>query len=516
MAVVDSLLGLIASQGADGLVLPPKAPPSLEKGGRMVELSMPYPGDEIIAAMVDEVTSPEERERLASGTPVETRYTGSDGKTYSVQIDPRGAGTRMAFRPPGTARPSAARPPARSRAPLTRPVESEPPREQAPPPSEVSTVAAVRSPASALAEATDTPCEPGPLRHVFERAAMDDASDLLFSAGRPARLRVGGAIVELRGADVDDGALRAFVEPALSARSADELARTGSADLAVLVETEAGTTRFRGNLFKQQHGLALALRPVRTNPPTLRGLNLPDELASLAELRNGLVLMTGTTGSGKSTTLVALIEHLNRTTARHVITLEDPIEYEYVPQRALIHQREVGTHVDSFATGLRAALRESPDVILLGEMRDHATIAAALTAAETGHLVLSTLHAGGAPMAVDRMIDVFPEHQQAQVRLQLASVLRAVVTQTLVPTVQPPNRVPAIELLRNTTAVAAKIREGRGYQLQSEIQTGRNEGMIPLEWSLAGLVKQRLIRSESALALANDASALQQYLSSLA
>jgi twitching motility protein PilT len=202
---------------------------------------------------------------------------------------------------------------------------------------------------------------------------------------------------------------------------------------------------------------------------------------------------------------VALVEQLNREHARHIVTLEDPIEFEYRSQRSLVHQRELGVHVDSFETGLRAALREAPDVILVGEMRDRATIAAAITAAETGHLVLSSLHAASAPMAVDRVIDAFPEHQQRQVRTQLAGTLRAVLTQHLVPSAQSPGgRVPAIDLMMNTSAVAAHIRDGKNHQLASAIQTGRDEGMIPLDRSLAELVEARAVAYEAALALTSD------------
>jgi len=229
---------------------------------------------------------------------------------------------------------------------------------------------------------------------------------------------------------------------------------------------------------------------------------------------SGLVLMTGQAGSGKSTTLAALIEHLNQTRPCHVITLEDPIEYLYTSRLCLIQQREVGRHVADFSVGLRAALRESPDVILLGEMRDRPTIAAALTAAETGHLVLSTLHCYSAPLAVDRIVDIFPGHQQPQVRNQLAGVLRAVVTQVLIPSLTPGRRVPAFEKLMVTDAVATKVRESRGHQLLTEIQTGREGGMVSLERSLASLVHAGEISLETALGVANDRDGLRRLVTS--
>jgi twitching motility protein PilT len=219
------------------------------------------------------------------------------------------------------------------------------------------------------------------------------------------------------------------------------------------------------------------------------------------------VLVTGTAGSGKSTTLAALVDYLNRTRPRHIITIEDPIEYEHREIQCMIHQREVGGNVESFATGLRAALRESPDVILLGEMRDHDTIAAALTAAETGHLVLSTLHSGSASTAVNRIVDVFPGHQQAHIRTQLSLSLRAVLSQRLVPS-RAGGLVPAVEKLLVTPAVANGIREGQDHFMRNAMLTGTDDGMITLERSLATLVRDRLIDRETALRSAPDPKVL--------
>ena len=227
----------------------------------------------------------------------------------------------------------------------------------------------------------------------------------------------------------------------------------------------------------------------------------------------GMVLVTGPTGSGKSTTLASLIEHVNQTSAKHVLTLEDPVELQYTSKRSIIHQREVGTDVESFASGLRAALREDPDIILVGEMRDQDTIAAALTAAETGHLVLSTLHSASAGMAIDRIIDVFPGPKQAQVRLQLAGALRAIVTQVLLPS-QHFGRVPAYEKMIVTTAVASQIREGRVHQIANQIQTGRAEGMTSLEQSLQALLRGGRISMEAAMAVATDPEGLRRALRS--
>jgi twitching motility protein PilT len=287
---------------------------------------------------------------------------------------------------------------------------------------------------------------------------------------------------------------------------------TGSVDLSCTLDPVGGLCRVRANLFRHQGGLCLTLRPIRDRIPTLEELGLPRSLAALGQLLDGMVLLNGPAGSGKSTTLAALVGEINRTRAAHVITLEDPIEYVHAAERSLIHQREIGTQVDSFSVGLRAALRESPDVILVGEMRDLETISLALTAAETGHLVFSTLHSGTGAMAVDRIIDVFPDTQQAQVRAQLATVLRAVVTLRLLPSKTPGARVPAVEVLRASYAVAAHIREGKTHQLATQIQLGQDDGMIPLERSLVDLVRAGRITRETALGAARSREELERWL----
>ncbi|MEX1365760.1 MAG: PilT/PilU family type 4a pilus ATPase, partial [Nannocystaceae bacterium] len=462
------------------------------------------------------------RAGLSATSKAETAYEDADGEHYALLIEQRGDGPRLTIRresEPTQAKTSAD--PAPSAAPT---FPAAPPDPHAappvPPPQSTSTppaaneappVTAVEPPALEALGPLPT-LDPGPLAPVLEHARQQWASDILLSHGSNARLRVQGEITELSGQAVDESTLRAFFAPAFGARAQHDLGRSGSADLALRVRLSDGVQRYRANLFLQRSGLALALRPVRDDAPTLELLNLPEELAALTALRSGLVLMTGTAGSGKSTTLVALIEHLNRSAAKHIITLEDPIEYEYVHRRALVHQRQVGVHVSSFSEGLRSALRESPDVILVGEMRDHATVAAALTAAETGHLVLSTLHAADAAMALDRIIDACPEHQQAQVRFQLSGSLRAIVTQRLLPSRARPQRVPAIELLRVNTAVATKIREGRAHQILSEIHKGRADGMLSFEVSLARLVKRRLLSAQTAMEHAPDRELLAQHI----
>ena len=356
------------------------------------------------------------------------------------------------------------------------------------------------------------------LRRLLGEAVARGASDLFLSTGRPARWRIHGVLSTLGegipGEGIPgEGELEALLAGQLTARARARLAEHGSVDMAFGLPAAGGgvAVRFRVSLFREEQGLAAAFRVLRPRAPTLEELGLPPSVMRLVEHRHGLVLMVGPTGSGKSTTLAGLIEQLNGTVARHVITIEDPIELRYVPRRCLIHQREVGAHVSSFADGIRSALRSSPDVILVGEMRDPETIAAALTAAETGHLVLSTLHCGTAGMAVDRIVDAFPEARQNQVRLQLSDVLRSVVSQRLLPATGG-GRVPALEILHVTRAVASLIREGRGHQIESLIQTGRDAGMVPLARSLAELVRAGRVSVAAAMEAADDPAALQTLL----
>ena len=343
---------------------------------------------------------------------------------------------------------------------------------------------------------------------LLDLALLQNASDVFLSSGKQPRMRRNGQIQVLDAGAPSRGQILGLVP---DEAACGELERSGSVDFAVRWELPDGPRRIRINVFRHLDGVAAALRPIRRRAPQLAELFLPDDLHQLVQFPSGLVLVTGVSGSGKSTTLAGLVDHLNRTRPKHVITIEDPIEYEHREMQCLIHQREVGGNVACFATGLRAALRESPDVILLGEMRDLDTISAALTAAETGHLVLSTLHAAGASTAVNRMVDVYPGHQQAHVRAQLALSLRAVVSQRLVPSLAG-GLVPAVERLLVTPAVANSIREGQDHFMRNAMLTGGDGGMITLERSLASLVRERLIDRETAMRTANDPDVLRHLL----
>ena len=262
--------------------------------------------------------------------------------------------------------------------------------------------------------------------------------------------------------------------------------------------------RYRVNVFRQRGSVACAMRIVGTEIPKPESLGVPKSVVDLYAKKRGLVLVTGPTGSGKSTTLASLIDRINDERNAHVITLEDPIEYLHSHRKAMINQREIGLDTHSYADALRAALREDPDVILVGEMRDLETISTAITAAETGHLVFSTLHTIGAAATIDRIIDVFPPHQQQQIRIQLAVVLEAVISQQLIPTADRCGRVAAFEVMHGTIPIKNLIREAKTYQISSVLQTARKEGMISMDDALLDLYNKGVIDSDNAIGYAQD------------
>ena len=281
-------------------------------------------------------------------------------------------------------------------------------------------------------------------------------------------------------------------------------------DLDFAVQTSDGH-RQRINVFRQQGKLAATIRLLNSTIPTLEELGLPPVLRDMASQPRGLILVTGPTGSGKSTTLAAMINYINNSRSDHILTIEDPIEYVYKQNLSVIHQREVGRDTGSFASALRSALREDPDVILVGEMRDYETISAAVTAAETGHLVMSTLHTTGAAQTIDRIIDVCPPEGQNQIRTQLASILQGVVTQCLLPTADGQGRCAATEILVGTDAALNLIREGKGHQMSSVMQSGAAMGMHTLNGDLVRLVNLGKIRRDVAVQYSNDRKDLNQY-----
>ncbi|PIJ48903.1 type IV pili twitching motility protein PilT [Erwinia sp. OLTSP20] len=319
------------------------------------------------------------------------------------------------------------------------------------------------------------------IEEIIALSVKHNASDLhLCSMQRP-RWRHQGRLTERDGLPVlSMQQLESFAGRWLNAAQVSQLEQHGQVDLAIHLHG----VRLRANFFRQQTGVSLALRRIASELPTLQQLQAPDILTALTACQQGLILVTGATGSGKSTTLAAMINLLNRQQQKHILTLEDPIEFIHHSAHSLIQQREIGTHCRSFAAGLRAALREDPDVILLGELRDEQTIRLALTAAETGHLVLATLHARGAVAALERLTDVFSAAEKVPVRAQLAASLQAVIAQHLIPAAGA-GRVALFEVLITTPAIASLMREGKNHQIASQLQTGKAWGMQTFAQSLS-------------------------------
>lgn len=332
---------------------------------------------------------------------------------------------------------------------------------------------------------------------LFEKAIELRASDIHLSVMKPPQIRVDGSLIDLEGYyKLDNSTIKELCHQVMSDMHIDLLEKTGEIDFAF---SRSRMGRFRINVFKQRGSYGAAFRVIHNVIPTLMELGIPQSVRQLADLKNGLILVTGPTGSGKSTTLASLIDIINSTRSEHILTLEDPIEYLHHHKKSLVNQREVGGDTHSFASGLRSALRQDPDVILVGEMRDLETIQIALTAAETGHLVLSTLHTLGAAKTVDRIIDVFPPNQQEQVRVQLSSVLSAIISQQLLARVDGLGRVGAFEVLYSSPAVRNMIRDQKAHQLESVLQTGASQGMMTMDQSLEKLVRQGRVSKRQAL-----------------
>jgi twitching motility protein PilT len=346
------------------------------------------------------------------------------------------------------------------------------------------------------------------LKALLQEMVRRGASDLHVTVGERARLRVDGALAEsevervLTGDDTLALARAMFTPEQMQRFEADN-----ELDLSFEVP---GLARFRANAYRQKGGVGLVVRQIPFAIPTLEELGLPKVVQTLAERPRGLVLVTGPTGSGKSTTLAAMVDRINRDRRGHILTVEDPIEFVHTHRGCIVNQREVGADTRSFAAALKHALRQDPDVILVGEMRDLETIQAALTIAETGHLCLATLHTNSAPESVNRIIDVFPAHQQSQVRAQLAFVLEGVVTQTLLPRARDPGRVAALEILIATPAVRACIRDDKVHQIHSLMQAGKQHGMQTLNDALCQLYLRREVTLDECLKRSPDPADLQR------
>jgi twitching motility protein PilT len=333
------------------------------------------------------------------------------------------------------------------------------------------------------------------------------ASDLHLTSGSAPYMRIHGDMVKLNYRTVSEETCHNLIFEILNEKQKELFSEDWDLDLSYPLQ---GVGRFRVNVFMQRNGVSAVFRLIPENIKTIDELDLPEQLGQLIDISEGLILVTGPTGSGKSTTLASLIHTINDRQQAHIITIEDPIEFVHENRRCLISQRELASHTKSYGAALRAALREDPDIILVGEMRDLETISLAITAAETGHLVFATLHTNSAIKTIDRVIDVFPEGQQTQIRVMLSESLRGVVAQALLPRPDHQGRVPVVEILVNVPAVANLIREGKTHQIASVMQTGRAHGMVTFDGAIHDLIQKNLISREDGLSFLRRRSAGKQ------
>ena len=499
MARIDSLLAIVIDQGANELRLGSDREPKMFAQGTPRKLHLPAMPEQTIRELLGEILSPERASLLEGRRPVEVTYEAGALGSFHVTLTARDGGLDVLFLRGG--------------------------KRGAAPPMAPPAVPTAPAPAASVAEGLpldDSPVEPVANRRavhgrivvglapslvgLIARAVSMNASDIHLLDGEVPAVRADGVLSRL-----DDQPAINLDEALLWTEHARARIRAGeSADLGVEVEDVA---RVRLHLYATAAGVAAAVRLLPRTPPSLASLQLPISIDDLAFAPHGLVLVSGATGSGKSTTLAALAQEALRRRSVVLVTLEDPIEFVLAPTgQSLVRRRLVGRDTPDFASGLRDALREDPDVLLVGEMRDKETIGLALTAAETGHLVLASIHSRSAASAIERIVDSYPAEQQQQIRGQLADSLRAIVVQRLVPRAKGGGRTVAVEVLRGTHAVASLIREGKSSQLSSLIQSGKREGMVSLERSLADRVQAGDIRVEDAKAAANDLGSLATYL----
>ena len=537
MPHVDSLLSLADRAGADELRVGTDKAPAMFALGAPRKLAIPATTADTLRHLLEGLFGADEAQRLQRDGRTEllhevagvgrfevvvTQRPGEPGAIDAVFKRAKAASSTQGAPPSPVARPPLPARPAPARAVPAAAVSP-----AAVSPVSVTTTAAAPSATAPIVTASEgatvQPSEE--LIRLLLRALALRGSDLHVGAGEPPSVRVDGGLVVLS----DEGTVdvQAVTASLLDEAGRDKLRQGVSIDLALSLPTndDGGyrggrgqgfgpkAPRVRGNVYRTSRGLAAAFRLLSPEAPLLDSLMMPVPIGDLPMLPNGLVIVCGPTGSGKSTTLAALAREAQARRSIVLVSLEDPIEYDLGgATSSLVRQRQIGRDVCDFATGLRDALREDPDVILVGEMRDADSISLALTAAETGHLVLTTLHARSAASAIERIVDVYPEGRQNQIRVQLADCLRSVVAQRLIPRAHGSGRVLAAEVLRGTASVGNAIREGKLAQIVSSMQAGRRDGMIPLEKCLADLVRQGEVALEEARAVANDADTLATYL----
>ena len=327
---------------------------------------------------------------------------------------------------------------------------------------------------------------------IFKISQEKGLSDIHFQTGKPIAVRINGSIIKQENNSISKEQISKFISEHIKDSALDKLVNEKNIDFAIQIKD----LRFRVNVFESMNGKNVVLRKIESTIPNYDSLNFPSIVDDVIKNHNGLILVTGPTGCGKSTSLASMIDRINETRQANIITIEDPIEYIHQPKQSIISQREIGNHATTFASALRASLREDPDVILVGELRDLETVSLALTAAETGHLVLGTVHTSGAPNTIHRIVDVFPSSQQGQIRTQIATSLKLVMTQRLIKKADNSGRVAAFEIMVSNVAVQNLIRENKIHQIPSAMQTGIGDGMIQMEKSIEQLLKAGVINYE--------------------
>jgi twitching motility protein PilT len=517
MARLDPFIDLLFREKADLLLLETGEPAVLNTGDQARPAMQRPLSTAQIASACAELAPPHLRETFSVFEASSFEYAAPGGRVR-VQVDPKAEGVRASFAPVA-AQPKAQR--ARSRA-----IELPPDVGAAPAaPAKAALAALTLVPAQAAVSAQPPAAAPKPvtvrasaadaasaMHELLDLAIEQKASDLHLTTDFNPCLRVDGDIVPIEGyGPISDERLREMLFSIAPPQNREQWLATKDTDFA----HETAGARFRVNLFAERSGIGAVLRRIPTTVMTAAEMGLSQQLLDLCFLHKGLVLVTGPTGSGKSTTLAALVDHVNKNRDDHIITIEDPIEFVHKHQRCLVHQREVGVHTQGFKAALRAALREDPDVVLVGELRDLETISIALETAETGHLVFGTLHTNTAPSTVDRIIDQFPADRQAQVRTMMSESLKAVVAQTLVKKIGG-GRAAAQEVLLVNSAISNLIREGKTFQIPSIMQTQRNAGMVTLNDALYDLVKRKVVTAEDALSKAIARAELKAMLDRLA
>jgi twitching motility protein PilT len=517
MARIDSILAMLTAQGANELRVGTDREPKLLAFGTQKRFSMPATDEGTLRDLLGELLSPEREQILREGRGrVDFIYEQPSLGSFQVGMAMRGSKDGFDVTFLKRAAKAARVEPARAEAPRGESIA------HAPPPSspqiavasqemttgvhEVATLGAIDEPEQFSEADIARVADGNAFQNLIAHAAAIKASDLHLAFGEQPRARVDGSLIPL---DFPGEIDLTNVLP-LSQTERAQVARGEAVDLGIEIP---GTGRVRLHVFRTSSGIAAAVRLLPRMAPTIASLHMPVPLEPLIDAHHGLILVCGATGSGKSTTLAALCQEILRKRSIVLTTLEDPIEYGLsATSTSLLRRREIGRDVTDFASGIRDALREDPDVVLIGELRDAETIAHALTAAETGHLVLASLHSSGAASAIERIVDAFPPERHDQLRGQLAESLRAIIAQRLLPRARGGGRIPAVEVLRVNHAIASIIREGKGAQLSSAMQSGKADGMITLERSLADRVIAKEVRLEDAKATANDLSSLMTYL----